>query len=72
MSIIGDVFKELFAMFLADVRLTCATLFLVAVVGALVDGLQVAPLVAGSILFLGSLAIVVGTASRAAKDRAHR
>jgi uncharacterized membrane protein (DUF4010 family) len=72
MSIIGDVFKELFAMFLADARLTFATLFLVAIVGGLIEGLQVAPLLAGSVLFLGSLAIVVGTASREAKDRAHR
>jgi hypothetical protein len=72
MSIIGDVFKELFAMFLADARLTFATLFLVAIVGALVDGLQVAPLLAGSVLVLGALAIVVGTASHEAKDRAHR
>jgi hypothetical protein len=72
MSIIGDVFKELFAMFLADARLSFAILLLVAIVGALVDGLQVAPLLAGSVLFLGCLAIVVGTASREAKDRAHR
>jgi uncharacterized membrane protein (DUF4010 family) len=72
MSIIGDVFKELFAMFLADTRLTFATLFLVAIVGALVDGLQVEPLLAGSVLFLGCLAIVIWTASREAKDRAHR
>ena len=72
MSIIGDVFKELFAMFLADVRLTFATLVLVAIVGALVDGLEVAPLLAGSVLLLGCLGILVGTVSREARDRAHR
>jgi hypothetical protein len=72
MSIIGEVFKELFAMFLADVRLTFATLVLVAIVGALVDGLEVEPLLAGSVLLLGCLGILVGTASREAKDRAHR
>ena len=48
MSIIGDVFKELFAMFLADARLTLATLFLVAVVGGLVR-LQVEPFLAGEL-----------------------
>ena len=72
MSIIGDVFKELFAMFLADVRLTFATLVLVAIVGALVDGLEVEPLLAGSVLLLGCLGILVGTASRDARDPAHR
>jgi hypothetical protein len=72
MSIIGDVFKELFAMFLADVRLTFATLVLVAIVGALVDGLEVEPLLAGSVLLLGCLGILVGTTSREARDRAHR
>lgn len=66
MSIIGDVFKELFAMFLADARLTFATLVLVAIVGALVDGLEVEPLLAGSVLVLGCLGILVGTASREA------
>jgi hypothetical protein len=72
MSIIGDVFKELFAMFLADVRLTFATLVLVAIVGALVDGLEVEPLQAGSVLLLGCLGILVGTVSREARDRTHR
>jgi hypothetical protein len=72
MSIIGDVFKELFAMFLADVRLAFATLVLVAIVGGLVDGVEVAPLLAGSVLLLGCLGILVGTASREARDRAHR
>jgi hypothetical protein len=72
MSIIGDVFKELFAMLLADVRLTFATLVLVAIVGGLVDGLEVAPLLAGSVLLLGCLGILVGTASREARDRPHR
>ena len=72
MSIIGDVFKELFSMFLADARLTFATLFLVAIVGGLVHGLEVEPLLAGTVLLLGSLGILVGTASREARDRAHR
>jgi hypothetical protein len=72
MSIIGDVFKELFAMFLADARLTCATLFLVAIIGSLIHGLGVEPLVAGSLLLLGCLGILVGTAGREARDRAHR
>jgi uncharacterized membrane protein (DUF4010 family) len=71
MSIIGDVFKELFAMFLADARLAVATLFLVAIVGGLVR-LQVEPFLAGSVLLLGSLGILVGTANREAKGRVHQ
>jgi hypothetical protein len=72
MSIIGDVFKELFSMFLADARLTFATLFLVAIVGGLVHGLEVEPLLAGTVLLLGCLGILVGTANREARDRALR
>jgi uncharacterized membrane protein (DUF4010 family) len=72
MSIIGDVFKELFAMFLADGRLAFATLVLVAIVGALVDGLEVEPLLAGGVLLIGCLGILVCTAGREARDRAHR
>jgi len=72
MSIIGEVFKELFAMFLADARLTFATLFLVAIVGGLVAGLQVEPFLAGSVLLLGCLGILVGTVCREARARPHR
>jgi hypothetical protein len=72
MSIIGDVFRELFSMFLADARLTFATLFLVAIVGGLVHGLEVEPLLAGTVLLLGCLGILVGTTSREARDRAHQ
>ena len=72
MSIIGDVFKELFAMFLADARLTFGTLFLVAIVDGLVEGLHVEPFLAGSVLLLGCLGILVATASREARDRAHQ
>ncbi len=41
MNIVVDVVKELFGMFLADARLTTATLALVAIVAILVRGLQV-------------------------------
>jgi hypothetical protein len=72
MSVVGDVFKELFAMFLADRRLTFATLSLVAIVGGLVVGLHIEPFLAGGVLLLGCLGILVGTANREAKVRAHR
>jgi hypothetical protein len=72
MSVIGDVFEELFAMFLTDRRLTFATLSLVAIVGGLVVGLHIEPSLAGTVLLLGCLGILVGTASREARARIHR
>ena len=72
MSIIGDVFKELLGMFLADARLTLATLCLVAIIGGLVSGLRVDPLIAGGVLLLGCLAILVEAATREARERGQR
>jgi len=72
MNIIGDVFREMFAMFLADARLTVSTLSLVAIVSGLVAGLQIEPALAGGVLLLGCLGILVGTAIRDAKGRTHR
>lgn len=69
MSIIVEVAKELFSMFLADARLTTATLVLVAIVAGLVVALRVEPLLGGGILLFGSLAILVEAAVREAKSR---
>ena len=69
MSLIGDVVKELFSMFLADGRLTIATLALVAIVAGLVVALHVGPLVGGSMLLLGCLVILVEAAAREARRR---
>lgn len=69
MSIIVEVAKELLGMFLADARLTTATLVLVAIVAGLVVALRVEPLLGGGILLLGSLAILVEAAVREAKSR---
>jgi len=62
MNILGDVFKELLGMFIADARLTVATLVLVAIVGTLVFALRIDPTAAGSFLLFGSLAILVAAA----------
>jgi hypothetical protein len=67
MSIIVDVVKELVSMFLADARLTIATLALVAIVAGLVIALHIEPLVSGGMLLLGSLAILVEAAAREAR-----
>jgi len=72
MTTIGEVLKELVGMFLADARLTLATLFLVAVVAALVGVWRVGPLVGGGILVVGCLAILVEAASREARRVSRR
>ena len=69
MSILRDVAKELLGMFLADARLTTTTLLLVAIVAGLVVALRVEPLLGGSVLFLGCIAILVEAAVRAARHR---
>jgi hypothetical protein len=66
MSIITEVAKELLGMFIADARLTTATLVLVAIVAGLVVALRVAPLLGGGVLLLGCLAILVEAVVREA------
>ena len=69
MNIIVEAAKELLGMFLADARLTAATLVLVLVVAGLVVGLRVRPLLGGCVLLLGCLAILVEAAVREARRR---
>lgn len=69
MSIIVDVAKELLGMFLADARLTTATLALVALVAGLVVALRIEPLLGGGVLLLGCFAILVEAAIREARRR---
>jgi hypothetical protein len=68
MSIMIDVLKELFAMFVADARLTLAILLLVAVVAGFV-GSGMAPILGGGVLLMGSLGILVLSVGREAKVR---
>jgi hypothetical protein len=72
MSIIGEVVKELFGMFVADARLTAAILFLVAGAAGLVAIWQTEPLIAGGVLLFGSLAILVEAVYREAAGRTRR
>ncbi len=69
MSLIVDVVKELVSMFLADARLTIATLALVAIVAGLVVAVHIEPLVGGIMLLLGCLVILVEAAAREARRR---
>lgn len=72
MNILRDVARELLGMFLADARLTTATLALVALVAGLVVAMKIEPLLGGGLLFLGCLAILVEAAIREARHRSIR
>lgn len=69
MKTLLEVAKELFGMFVADVRLTVAVLVLVACIAALAIGLRVDPLWCGIVLLLGSLAILTEAVLRSARGR---
>ena len=69
MSIMVEVARELLGMFMADARLTAATLALVAIVAGVVRALPAEPLWGGAVLVLGCLAILVGAVVREAKSR---
>ena len=71
MTVLRDVLKELFSMFLADARLSCAVLALVVLVWVAIDFLGIAAIAAGAGLFFGTLAILiwVTTAEARRKDR---
>jgi len=68
MSILLDVTKELFGMFVADLRLAVGVLCLVALVALVVDYIGIAPLAGGAILLIGSLVIVIEATIRSARD----
>ena len=70
MALMLEVAQELLGMFLADARLTFATLVLVGVVAGLVLAVGVAPLIGGALLALGCVLIVVEAAVREARRRA--
>ncbi len=68
MNIIGDVFKELYSMFMADAALSGAILALVAAIAA-VDGLGLDHRIGGAALIAGCLAIIVVVTAREARRR---
>jgi hypothetical protein len=68
MSIVADIAKELFGMFLADARLTMAILFLVGCVAALLIAFRLAPLLAGALLLLGCVGILIDASRRGARE----
>lgn len=72
MTMVRDLLKELIGMFLADAKLTLATLLLVALVAVLVAASRIGPLLGGGLLALGCLAILVEAAGRDAREIGRR
>lgn len=69
MSILRDVLSELFKMFVSDARLTASLLGLVVIVSLLIEATPLPPLAGGGVLLLGSIAILVASVRRAARQR---
>jgi len=67
MSILKDVFAELFSMFVSDRGLVAAVLIVVGVAALLTDGLHKNPLIGGAILFGGCLLTLIHSVYRRAK-----
>lgn len=72
MNIIADVFKELFKMFVADLRLTLATLAGIAVVAVLLGQGLLGPMAAAGLLVLLTLAVLAEAVLREARARRMR
>ncbi len=72
MSLLQEIARELLGMFLADARLTGAILVLVLLVTGLILGLGVDALIGGSLLLIGSLALLVDAAFRETRARRNR
>lgn len=69
MNILRDVFKELFKMFVADLRLTMAILAGIVVVAILLGQGVVGPVAAGLLLAAISVAVLGETVLREARSR---
>ena len=69
MTIIGDVLKELFKMFVADLRLTIAILVGVGILAILLRTTGISPTSAGLILLVYCLAVLSEAVYREAKRR---
>ncbi len=69
MTIVSDVLKELFGMFVADAKLSLTILLLVVVVATLVAAFPAEPTLGGGILLFGSIAILIEAVTREARAR---
>ena len=69
MTLLRDIANELLGMFLADARLTCAILLLVALVAVLILYFGMNASIGGAILLIGCLIILVEAVMREARQR---
>jgi len=69
MTILVDVAKELFSMFVADLRLTLATLALIALVGSLAYLFRLDGALCGAALLAGCILILIEATFREARRR---
>lgn len=69
MTILKDVFAELFGMFVGDARLTAAILLVVAAAAVAIDVLGAAPLIGGAILLVGCLGVMILAVIRTARRK---
>lgn len=69
MTVIGEVLKELFGMFVADARLSLAILLLVAIVAIFVAAFPAEPVFGGSLLLFGCITILIEAVRREARAR---
>ncbi|MFN3646082.1 MAG: hypothetical protein ACK4S2_06140 [Gemmobacter sp.] len=69
MTILGDVVKELWSMFVGDARLTLAPLALVGAAGALIGSGLAGPGVTATLLVLGTVVVLIAAVALAARRR---
>ncbi len=70
MTILKDVIAELFGMFVGDAPRSAAILFVVAGAAGLIDLAGASPIIGGTVLLAGCLAVMIGAVLRAARVRA--
>lgn len=69
MTLLQDVVRELLGMFWTDARLTGAILALVLLVGGVIQGLDMEPLIGGGTLLVGCLVILLEATVRETRRR---
>jgi len=69
MSILMDVLKELFSMFMGDARLTASIIAVIAVAAALIFLTDLPALVGGAFLLCGCLTVLIVSVRQEAKRR---
>ncbi|MFN3844279.1 MAG: hypothetical protein ACK4RZ_00475 [Paracoccaceae bacterium] len=69
MTILGDVVKELWSMFVGDARLTLALLALVGAAGALISSGIIGPAVTATLLVLGTVVVLIAAVVQVSRRR---